>query len=70
LRLKQLRTQFEQLTYKVMELIVINKIVMEKLGITDEEIKEEFKRFANANQAIVEDSGLQSPDAGTDGDSQ
>ena len=53
-----------------MELIVISKIVMEKLGISHEQIEEELARLTNRNQETAEGSSVQSQEAGTDGDHQ
>lgn len=51
---------------KVMEIIIIIEIVMEKLGITDEEVKERVKRYHD--QSFSEEGSVQPQEAGTDAD--
>jgi hypothetical protein len=53
-----------------MELIVISKIVMEKLGISNEEVQEELANLTNRHSQTAEGDPIQSPEAGTDGNHQ
>jgi hypothetical protein len=70
LRLKALKASFDQLSIKVMELIVISKIVMEKLDISHEQITEELTRLTNRDPNPVEGGSLEPEEAGADGDHQ
>lgn len=70
MRLKALANSYQQLSIKVMELIVISKIVMERLSITNEEVQEELARLTNRNSEAAEGGSLEPQEAGSDGDHQ
>ena len=53
-----------------MELIVISKIVMERLDISHDQIEEELARLTHKDQEPAEGDSVESPEAGTDGDHQ
>jgi len=53
-----------------MELIVISKIVMKKLEISHEQVKEELARLTHKDQEPAKGDSVESQDAGTDGDHQ
>ncbi len=70
LRLKALKEKLDSLTLKVMELIVISKIVMEKLEISHEQITEELARLTDRNKETPQGDSVEPEEAGADGDHQ
>jgi hypothetical protein len=65
-----LKASYDQLAIKVMELIVISKIVMERLKISHEEVQEELTRLTNRDPESAEGGSLEPEEAGADGDHQ
>lgn len=66
IRLRKLNDRVNSIVLKMMELIVISKIVTERLGITNEEIQLELQNLRDKNKESSEGSSIQSPETGTD----
>jgi len=68
LRLKALSEKLNNAALKILEHVVIIELIIEKLGITDEEIKAKFQQHLDERQKGLEAGSVQSSDSGTDED--